>query len=47
MSITFNIILFFQREDIEPYVMLYSLIALEKFAQTSKQNIKPLNVYFY
>lgn len=40
MSIIFNIILFFQREDIEPYVMLYSLIALEKFAQTSKQNTK-------
>lgn len=30
---------FFQREDIEPYVVLYSLIALEKFAQTSEQNV--------
>lgn len=26
----------FQRDDIEPYVVLFSLIALEKFAQTSK-----------
>ena len=29
----------FQREDIEPYVILYSLIALEKFAQTSENKV--------
>jgi len=34
-----DVILFFQRKDIEPYVVLYSLIALEKFAQTSKRNV--------
>lgn len=28
-----------QREDIEPYVVLYSLIALEKFAQTSENKV--------
>ncbi|KMQ93323.1 ring finger and spry domain-containing protein 1 [Lasius niger] len=27
------------REDVEPYVMLYSLIALEKFAQTSENKV--------
>lgn len=47
LSIISNIILFFQREDVEPYVMLYSLIALEKFAQTSKRNIKQLNVSIF